>query len=80
MTGRTATGESSSDYSFNKHSTAPNTESKPHRCNGHLEDVLTGVSKLPMDFAKPFSAFLSCLKSTPGQEPPRYVPAKPEEP
>ncbi|KAG2183820.1 hypothetical protein INT44_008831 [Umbelopsis vinacea] len=57
---------------FNKHSNAPSTRPKSHRCNEHLEDVLTGVSSWPMDFSKPFGVFWKCLRSQPGQEPPLY--------
>jgi hypothetical protein len=53
-------------FPFNKHSEATNTKPKQHRCNGHLEDVLEGVSQWPMDVSKPFNVFLSCLKSQPG--------------
>ncbi|KAI9253401.1 hypothetical protein BDA99DRAFT_519672 [Phascolomyces articulosus] len=62
---------------FNKHSTGPSDAApQPHRCNGHLEDVLEGVSSWPMDVAKPFSLFLQCIKSQPGQEPVRYSQQK----
>ncbi|KAI9470616.1 MAG: hypothetical protein EXX96DRAFT_585072 [Benjaminiella poitrasii] len=57
---------------FNRHSDAPNKPPKQHRCNGHLEDVLEGLSQWPLDVTKPFSLFLACLKSQPGQEPLRY--------
>lgn len=56
-----------SEFTFNKHSDKkPSAEPVQHRCNGHLEDVLEGISQWPMDVAKPFSLFLSCLKSQPG--------------
>ncbi|KAI8148340.1 hypothetical protein BJV82DRAFT_663719 [Fennellomyces sp. T-0311] len=58
---------------FNKHSEGPNNAGpQPHRCNGHLEDVLVGLSSWPMDVAKPFGVFWQCIKSQPGQEPVRY--------
>ncbi|KAI9247934.1 hypothetical protein EDC94DRAFT_570318 [Helicostylum pulchrum] len=66
-----------SNFVFNKHSEKnPNGQQVQHRCNGYLEDVLEGVSQWPMDIAKPFSLFLSCLRSQPGQEPPRYKSQK----
>ncbi|KAI9353945.1 hypothetical protein BD770DRAFT_347644 [Pilaira anomala] len=65
--------ERSDSFVFNKHSeTNPNGKQTQHRCNPYLEDVLEGLSQWPMDVAKPFSIFLSCLKSQPGQEPTRY--------
>ncbi|KAI9495007.1 hypothetical protein BDB00DRAFT_815458 [Zychaea mexicana] len=54
---------------FNKHSNGPSdTPQQPHRCNGHLEDVLVGLSSWPMDVSKPFGVFLQCLKSQPGNK------------
>lgn len=53
---------------FNRHSNAPSTRPKPHRCNEHLEDVLNGVSTWPMDFSKPFGVFWKCLRSQPGMK------------
>jgi hypothetical protein len=56
-------------FTFNKHSDKnPSAKPIPHRCNGHLEDVLNGMSQWPMDVSKPFSLFLSCLKSQPGKK------------
>ncbi|KAL9539013.1 hypothetical protein MBANPS3_010521 [Mucor bainieri] len=66
-------------FVFNKHSNSPDTQPHQHRCNGHLEDVLEGLSQWPMDVAKPFGLFLSCLKSQPGQEPMRYKFTKQDE-
>lgn len=54
-------------FQFNKHSNAPSTAPQQHRCNGHLEDVLEGVSQWPMDVSKPFGIFLNCLRSKPGK-------------
>lgn len=54
-------------FAFNKHSNAPSTPPKQHRCNGHLEDLLEGISQWPMDVSKPFSNFLACLRSQPGK-------------
>jgi len=54
---------------------------KPHRCYPHLEDVLVGLNKWPVEFSKPFGVFWECMKSEPGQEPERYKSAtvpKPE--
>ncbi|RUP50638.1 hypothetical protein BC936DRAFT_138310 [Jimgerdemannia flammicorona] len=45
---------------------------KPHRCNLHLEDVMIGLNRWPVDFSKPFAIFRECLKSKPGEEPVRY--------
>ena len=55
-------------FVFNRHSDKIETP-KPHqhRCNGHLEDVLDGVSQWPMDVSKPFGIFLDCLKSNVGR-------------
>jgi hypothetical protein len=53
-------------FPFNKHSETPNSKPQQHRCNAHLEDVLEGLSQWPLDVSKPFSVFLSCLKSQPG--------------
>ncbi|KAI7908273.1 uncharacterized protein BX663DRAFT_493630 [Cokeromyces recurvatus] len=59
-------------FIFNKHSDASNKTPKQHRCNSHLEDVLEGLSQWPLNVSEPFSLFLACLRSQPGQEPPRY--------
>ncbi|ORX49139.1 hypothetical protein DM01DRAFT_1409603 [Hesseltinella vesiculosa] len=67
-----------SRFPLNKHSNAPSQAPHSHRCNDHLEDVLKGLSKWPMDVAGPFQVFLQCLKSTPGEEPPRYSLAPPQ--
>lgn len=45
-----------------------NPKAQKHRCNDHLEDVLTGLSTWPLDVTKPFSIFLDCLKSQPGND------------
>ncbi|CDH52947.1 predicted protein [Lichtheimia corymbifera JMRC:FSU:9682] len=64
---------SESSFPLNKHSSGPsNRGAKPHRCNGHLEDLLEGLSTWPLNVSKPFSVFLECMRSKPGQEPPRY--------
>ncbi|CEP20120.1 hypothetical protein [Parasitella parasitica] len=63
-------------FVFNKHSNTPDAQPHQHRCNGHLEDVLEGLSQWPLDVSKPFGLFLSCLKSQPGQEPARYKSTK----
>ncbi|KAI8978937.1 hypothetical protein BDB01DRAFT_798640 [Pilobolus umbonatus] len=59
-------------FVLNRHSNSPSRKKEEHRCNQHLEDVLEGVSQWPMDVSKPFSIFLQCLRSQPGQEPARY--------
>ncbi|KAI8991051.1 hypothetical protein BDF20DRAFT_842384 [Mycotypha africana] len=59
-------------FEFNKHSNTSKRKPQQHRCNGHLEDVLEGLTQWPLDVAKPFGLFLTCLRSQPGQEPPRY--------
>ncbi|KAI7873047.1 hypothetical protein BDF14DRAFT_1751390 [Spinellus fusiger] len=81
MTGRTATGftEEGASSSFNQYSKAPTTTATPHRCNEHLEDVLSGLSTLPMEVTKPFSVFFNCLRSKPGQEPTLYRTTKAQE-
>ncbi|RCI04321.1 hypothetical protein CU098_012944 [Rhizopus stolonifer] len=62
-------------FSLNKHSEANHAKPEQHRCNAHLEDVLEGVTKWPLDVAKPFGVFLECLRSQPGNEPDRYKPS-----
>ncbi|KAJ3115575.1 hypothetical protein HDU96_000399 [Phlyctochytrium bullatum] len=46
---------------------------KPHRCNGHMEDFLIGITSLPLDVVRPFGLFLKCMWSNPGEEPPRLM-------
>lgn len=60
-------GEEGKKFTLNKHSEAPSTKPEQHRCNAHLEDLLEGLSKWPMDVSKPFSVFLQCLRSQPGK-------------
>lgn len=69
--------QSKDTFVFNRHSDKK-VDPKPrqHRCNGHLEDFLDGISQWPMDVSKPFGVFLDCLKSQPGQEPARYKDTK----
>ncbi|ORY96191.1 hypothetical protein BCR43DRAFT_524329 [Syncephalastrum racemosum] len=70
----TTTTQASQPFPFNKHSDGPSdARQRPHRCNAHLEDFLEGLSTWPMDVAGPFKVFLQCLRSKPGQEPPRYI-------
>ncbi|CAO3631384.1 unnamed protein product [Cunninghamella echinulata] len=66
-------------FTFNQQSNAPSKAPEPHRCNAHLEDVLKGLSMWPMDVSAPFSVFLECLKSKPGNEPPLYFKEKEKE-
>lgn len=54
-------------FVLNKRSEAPSSKPQQHRCNGHLEDLLEGLTKWPMDVSKPFNVFLECLKSQPGK-------------
>ncbi|KAI9282619.1 hypothetical protein BY458DRAFT_531055 [Sporodiniella umbellata] len=67
--------EDGKKFVLNRHSEGTQEKPKQHRCNAHLEDVLEGLSKWPMDVTKPFGAFLSCLGSKPGNEPERYKPS-----
>lgn len=39
---------------------------KPHRCNGHMEDLVVGLTNRPFDVQGPFVNFFRCLFSTPG--------------
>ncbi|KAL2919421.1 hypothetical protein HK105_201066 [Polyrhizophydium stewartii] len=48
---------------------------KPHRCARHLDDVMHGINHL--EFGKPVWAFLRCMASTPGSEPPRVYSDSP---
>ncbi|OBZ86580.1 hypothetical protein A0J61_05374 [Choanephora cucurbitarum] len=64
--------EGQEKFVFNKQSNHPDTKPHQHRCNAHLEDFLEGI--LAFDLVKPFGVFLDCLRSQPGQEPPRYQP------
>ena len=51
---------------------------QPHRCNDHLEDVLSAV----VHFRSPLAAlgtFTRCLRSKPGAEPPRIGAVEPKE-
>ena len=39
---------------------------KPHRCNGHLEDLIVGMSTWPPMLMEPSSVFWKCLMSGAG--------------
>jgi hypothetical protein len=61
--------DDSNRFVFNRHSDKKvHARPQQHRCNGHLEDVLTGISQWPLDVSKPFGVFLDCLKSQPGND------------
>lgn len=60
--------QSKESFVFNRHSDkVENPKTHEHRCNGHLEDVLEGMSQWPLDVSKPFGLFLDCMKSKPGK-------------
>ncbi|KAI8850423.1 hypothetical protein BC829DRAFT_389385 [Chytridium lagenaria] len=44
---------------------------RPHRCNGHMEDLIIGMTSLPFDVVQPFKVFWACMWSKEGEEPPR---------
>ncbi|KAI8059464.1 hypothetical protein BC940DRAFT_313738 [Gongronella butleri] len=77
MPGQDDTHDDKASFQLNRHSNAPSQAPHAHRCNNHLEDVLKGLSSWPLDVSQPFHRFLDCLKSQPGNEPPRYDPSSP---
>ncbi|TPX67089.1 hypothetical protein SpCBS45565_g03992 [Spizellomyces sp. 'palustris'] len=45
---------------------------RPHRCNDHLEDFIVALTTWPMqDVPSTFNIFWQCMRSEPGNEPPR---------
>lgn len=46
-------------------------KAKPHRCNGHLEDLIIGITEKPFDVVQPFQVLWKCIWSEKGQEPRR---------
>ena len=52
-------------------------EARPHRCDGHLEDVLTGLRAEELSWSawrRRVGLFGQCLGAEPGAEPPRDGP------
>ncbi|KAJ3210188.1 hypothetical protein HDU67_005571 [Dinochytrium kinnereticum] len=46
---------------------------KPHRCNGHMEDLIIGMTSIPFDVVHPFKLFWGCMFSKEGEEPSRLM-------
>ncbi|ORY06815.1 hypothetical protein K493DRAFT_310409 [Basidiobolus meristosporus CBS 931.73] len=52
----------------------PDYKPQPHRCNDHLEDMLTAASNFSFnEVSSTFGIWWSCMRSKEGEEPARYT-------
>ncbi|KAK9768066.1 hypothetical protein K7432_001603 [Basidiobolus ranarum] len=52
----------------------PDYKPQPHRCNSHLEDILTAAGNFSFtEVTSTFKIWWTCMRSNEGEEPARYT-------